>query len=418
MGLVDGDSESISLLATTTVSPIPNKVPKDSFHFAYIIYFTLGFGYLLPWNAFVTAIDYFSYLYPDANVDRIFAVVYMGVSFICLVFIVFYSHKSDAHFRINLGLVLFVLTLLAVPIMDVVYIHGRVGLYEGLYVTIGFVVLCGAADGVVQGGVIGSAGELPERYIQAVLAGTAGSGVLVSVLRIITKSIYPQDASGLRESARLYFVVSIVVMVICIIFYNIVEKLPVVKYYKDLKVQAMNMEEEEKGPLTGAVWRSTLWEIIESVKWYGFGIVLIYLVTLSIFPGFITEDVHSSILKDWYPILLITGYNVFDLVGKTLTAVYVIQNPKIAIVGCAVRLLFFPLFFICLHGPPVFRTEIPVTFLTCLMGLTNGYLTSVLMMLAPKVVQIQHAETAGVVMVLFLVTGLALGSVVTWFWII
>lgn len=244
------------------------------------------------------------------------------------------------------------------------------------------------------------------------------AGVLVSVLRIITKSIYPQDASGLRESARLYFVVSIVVMVICIIFYNIVEKLPVVKYYKDLKVQAMNMEEEEKGPLTGAVWRSTLWEIIESVKWYGVGIVLIYLVTLSIFPGFITEDVHSSILKDWYPILLITGYNVFDLVGKTLTAVYVIQNPKIAIVGCAVRLLFFPLFFICLHGPPVFRTEIPVTFLTCLMGLTNGYLTSVLMMLAPKVVQIQHAETAGVVMVLFLVTGLALGSVVTWFWII
>ena len=177
MGLADGDSESTSLLETTSVAATPNKVPKDSFHLAYIIYFTLGFGYLLPWNAFVTAIDYFSYLYPDASVDRIFAVVYMGVSFICLVFIILYSHKSNAHLRINLGLVLFVLTLLVVPVMDVVYIQGRVGLYEGFYVTIGSVVLCGAADAVVQGGVIGSAGELPERYMQAVVAGTAGSGI-------------------------------------------------------------------------------------------------------------------------------------------------------------------------------------------------------------------------------------------------
>lgn len=164
-----GDSESTLLLAT--------KAPKDSFHLAYIIYFTLGFGYLLPWNAFVTAVDYFSYLYPDASVDRIFAVVYMVVSLICLVFIVLYSHKSNAYVRINVGLILFVVTLLVVPVMDVVYTRGRVGLYEGLYVTVGSVVVCGAADAMVQGGVIGSAGELPERYMQAVLAGTAGSGI-------------------------------------------------------------------------------------------------------------------------------------------------------------------------------------------------------------------------------------------------
>uniref|UniRef100_A0A0A0LFI1 Equilibrative nucleoside transporter n=1 Tax=Cucumis sativus TaxID=3659 RepID=A0A0A0LFI1_CUCSA len=237
------------------------------------------------------------------------------------------------------------------------------------------------------------------------------SRVVVSLLRILTKSIYSQDAIGLRESAKLYFGVSIVIMVICIIFYNVVEKLPIVKYYKELKIQAMIMEKEEKGPLT-------LWQIVKSIKWYGFGIILIYLVTLSIFPGYISEDVHSSILKDWYPILLIFGYNVFDLVGKSLTLVYVIQNLKIVVGGCVVRLFFFPLFFVCLHGPLVFRTEIPVMLLTCLMGLTNGYLTSVLMMLAPKVVQLQQAEIAGVVMVLFLVSGLVVGSVMSWFWII
>lgn len=243
------------------------------------------------------------------------------------------------------------------------------------------------------------------------------SGVLVSVLRIITKAVYPQDASGLQKSANLYFSVSIVIVFICMVLYNLVHKLPVMRYYNELKVEAAATN-EDSGPPTGVVWRSTLWDIVGSIKWYGFGIVLIYAVTLAIFPGYITEDVHSEVLKDWYPILLIASYNVFDLVGKSLTAVYLLQNEKVAIGSCIARLLFFPLFLGCLHGPQFFRTEIPVTILTCLLGLTNGYLTSVLMIMIPKAVKSQHAETAGIVSVLFLVFGLASGSVIAWFWVI
>lgn len=317
-----------------------------------------------------------------------------------------------------MGLGLFVLSLLIVPVLDLVYIKGRVGLYDGFYVTVAAVALAGLADALVQGSLIGAAGELPERYMQAVVAGTAGSGVLVSFLRILTKAVYPQTGEGLRKSANLYFAVGIVVMVICIVFYNVAPRIPVMKYYAELKIQAVNEEKELKGPLTGSALRSTLWSIVGSVKWYGVGILLIYIVTLAIFPGYITEDVHSELLKDWYSIILITGYNVFDLVGKVLTSVYLLENSKVAIGGTVARLLFFPLFYGCLHGPAFFRTEIPVTILTCLLGLTNGYLTSVLMILAPKVVQLQHAETAGILIVLFLVLGLAAGSIVSWFWVI
>lgn len=244
------------------------------------------------------------------------------------------------------------------------------------------------------------------------------AGVLISLLRILTKAIYPQDENGLRRSANLYFLVSIVGMIICTVFYNVAHRLPVIKYYNDLKAQAVEEDKEEKGALTGAVFNSTLWDVVGTVKWYGFGVLIIYVMTLCIFPGYITEDVHSQILKDWYPILLITGYNVFDLVGKSLTAFYLLENAKAAIVASFGRLLFLPLFYGCLHGPKFFQTEIPVTVLTCLLGLTNGYLTSVLMILGPKTVQLQHAETAGIVLVLFLVLGLAIGSVVSWFWVI
>ncbi|KAI4314314.1 hypothetical protein L6164_027236 [Bauhinia variegata] len=413
VGKSDSDPESSLLIGSAT-----KKIPEDKFHFAYVIYFTLGLGFLLPWNAFITAVDYFSYLYPEASVDRIFAVVYMLVALVCLLIIILYSHKANAFVRINVGLGLFVVSLLIVPIMDAVYIKGQVGLYGGFYVTAGAVGLSGLADALVQGGVIGAAGELPERYMQAVVAGTAASGVLVSFLRIFTKAVYSQDAPGLRDSANLYFAVSIVIMFICMVFYNVAHRLPVVKYYNEFKVQAVNDEQEEKGAMTGSLWRSTLCEIVGRVKWYGFGILLIYVVTLSIFPGYITEDVHSQILKDWYPIILITGYNVFDLVGKSLTAVYLLENAKVAVGSCVARLLFFPLFYGCLHGPMFFRTEIPVTILTCLLGLTNGYFTSVLMIMAPKIVKLQHAEAAGIVIVLFLVVGLAAGSIVSWFWVI
>ncbi|CAI9300192.1 unnamed protein product [Lactuca saligna] len=403
----DSESPTLPLLSESN-----SKIPEDSYHLAYIIYFILGTGYLIPWNAFITAVDYFSYLYPDASVDRVFAVVYMVVGLISLLVIIFYADKSHSFVRINVGLGLFVVSLLVVPVMDVTYIKGQVGVYGGFYVSVAAVALAGLADALVQGGVIGAAGEMPERYMQAVVAGTAASGVLISILRIFTKAVYSQDAEGLRKSANLYFLVSIIVMIICIVLHNIAHRLPVIKHYNELKIQAVNTEKEEKGAVTGAR------EIMGAVKWYGIGVIILYVVTLAIFPGYITEDVHSEILNDWYPIILIAAFNVCDLIGKCLTAVYVVENAKVAIGASFARLLFFPVYLACLHGPMVLRTEIPVTIVTCLLGLTNGYLTSCLLMVGPKTVPLQHAETAGTVLVLFLVLGLACGSVVSWFWVI
>ncbi|KAI3509830.1 hypothetical protein L1887_25353 [Cichorium endivia] len=201
-------------------------------------------------------------------------------------------------------------------------------------------------------------------------------------------------------------------MIICVVLHNITHKLRVIKHYNELKIQAVNTEIEEKGALIG------VWEIIGTVRWYGIGLMIVYVVSLSIFPGYITEDVHSEILGDWYPIILIAAYNVFDLVGKCLTSIYVVGNLKLAIGASFARLLFFPVYLACLHGPMFLRTEITVTTVTSLLGLTNGYLISCFLILAPKTVPLQQAETAGNVLVLFMVLGLASGSVVSWFWVI
>ncbi|KAJ0770077.1 hypothetical protein HanPI659440_Chr07g0252971 [Helianthus annuus] len=89
----------------------------------------------------------------------------MIVGLICVLFIIFFSYKSNAFVRINVGLDLFVVSLLVVPIMDVFVV---------------VVALSDIADALVQGGVIGVVGEMPDRYMQAFVAEIAAS-VMLSV---------------------------------------------------------------------------------------------------------------------------------------------------------------------------------------------------------------------------------------------
>lgn len=222
----------------------------------------------------------------------------------------------------------------------------------------------------------------------------------------MTKASFPQTPKGLRTSAHFYFIVGTIILICCILSCNLLYKLPVMQqHYKLLQVD----------PLCS---RLKFWSVAGKIRWPAFGILMIYVVTLSIFPGFIAENLESKLLRDWYPILLITIYNIADLLGKSLTAIYLLNSIKIASWACIARLMFYPLFTACLHGPKWLKTEVPVVTLTFMLGLTNGYLTSVFMILTPKSVPVSEAEISAIVMIVFLGLGLVAGSVLGWFWVI
>ncbi|KAL8144312.1 hypothetical protein V2J09_017344 [Rumex salicifolius] len=378
---------------------------RDTYKIAYIIHFILGAGNLLPWNAFITAIDYFSYLYPGKHVEKVFSIAYMSSSVLVLVLMTSFgswSGKIGFKLRMNIGFSLFIFSLMVSPAMDWMQ-KSRVvdrrsqGSYE---VIVGFVTVCGLADGLIGGTLIGSAGQLPKEYMQAVFAGTASSGVLVCILRIITKASLPQNPRGLKTSAHAYFIVSSIILLVCMICNNLLFILPVMQqHYKLLK---------DNLPTS----RPKFWSTARKILWPSFGICITYIITLSIFPGFIADDQQSKVLKDWYPILLITVYNLSDLIGKSSTAIYLPCSIGKATWASTTRICFYPLFTACLHGPTWLKTEFTMVFLTFMLGISNGYLTSVLMILAPKTVPAWEAETAAVVMAVFLGLGLVGGSVV------
>ncbi|PWA54871.1 nucleoside transporter family protein [Artemisia annua] len=374
-------------------------VQKDTYKIAYLIHFLLGAGNLLPWNALITAIDYFGYLYPEKHVEKVFSVAYMSSSLLVLLVMIKWSNlsrKVSFRGRMNIGFTMFLISLMLTPTIGA----------SRFYVMVASVVICGLADGLIGGSLIGSAGKLPREYMQAIFAGTASSGILVSLLRIITKASLPHTPQGLRTSAHFYFIVSTAILMVCIVCCNLLHKLPVMEqHYKQL---------QHEHPTSTA----KLWDVAKMIQWPALGVFIIYTVTLSIFPGFLAENIKSKVLKDWYPIVLITTYNIADFIGKCFTAMYMVKSVNKATWGCVARLLFYPLFTACLHGPKWFRSEEFVVLLTFMLGFTNGYLTSVIMILAPKSVPPLEAETAAIVMALFLGIGLVSGSVLGWFWII
>ncbi|XP_076956951.1 equilibrative nucleotide transporter 8-like [Bidens hawaiensis] len=386
----------------------PNQTkPKDTYKLAYIIHFLLGAGNLLPWNALITAIDYFGHLYPDKHVEKVFSVAYMSSSLLTLVVMINWSNFSKLvsfKVRMNIGFTMFVVCLMVTPILDWARWHETST--SAFYVVVGSVVICGLADGLIGGSLVGSAGKLPKEYMQAVFAGTASSGILVSFLRIITKASLPHDQQGLKKSAHLYFLVSTLILLICMLCCTFLYKLPVMEQHYKLLQHNISTS------------RTKFWDVARIIQWPALGIFIIYTVTLSIFPGFLAENIESKLLKDWYPILLITTYNIADFSGKCFTAVYCLKSVTKATWGCLARLLLYPLFTGCLHGPIWLRNEVFVSVLTVILGFTNGYLTSVVMILAPKSVPPSEAEMAAVVMALFLGLGLVSGSVLGWFWII
>ncbi len=55
--------------------------------------------------------------------------------------------------------------------------------------------------------------------MQSVMYGCGVAGILVAILRIITKSSYPNSAAGLKKGARLYFLLSAMFLILCFGFY-------------------------------------------------------------------------------------------------------------------------------------------------------------------------------------------------------
>ncbi|KNA15144.1 hypothetical protein SOVF_100870, partial [Spinacia oleracea] len=266
---------------------------------------------------------------------------------------------------------------------------GGVGPYVGLCILVG---CFGLADALVQGGMCGDLAFMLPEFLQSFFAGLAASGALTSGLRLVTKAIFDKTHDGLRKGALLFLAISTAIEFLCIFLYAFYfPKLPIVKYFRSkaasegsktvtADLAAVGINQVENGAKLND--RLTLKQLLRQNWDYFLDLYLIYVLTLSIFPGFLYENTGAHTLGTWYSVVLIAMYNVLDLIGRytPLIKCLNLESRKGLMIAILARVLFVPAFYFTAK----YADEGWMILLTSILGFTNGHLTVCVLTAAPK----------------------------------
>ncbi|XP_009626444.1 equilibrative nucleotide transporter 3-like isoform X2 [Nicotiana tomentosiformis] len=372
-----------------------------------------------------------SFLGIDYHPSRVLTLIYQPFALGTLAILAYNEAKMNTRKRNLFGYSLFFISTLLVLVLDLATSgKGGLGTFIGICAISG---AFGVADAHVQGGMIGDLAYMLPEFMQSFLAGLAASGALTSVLRLITKAAFENSKDGLRNGAILFFSVSTFFELLCVLLYAFVfPKLPIVKYYR-AKAASEGSKTVAGDLAAGGVYKQEGSEtkskhgpehverlnnkqlLLQNID-YAIDLFLIYALTLSIFPGFLSEDTGSHSLGSWYALVLIAMYNVWDLIGRYVPLIKCLklESRKGLMLVILSRFLLIPAFyFTAKYGDQGW-----MIMLTSFLGLSNGYLTVCVLTSAPKGYKGPEQNALGNLLVLFLLGGIFAGVTLDWLWLI
>ncbi|NXC33900.1 S29A3 protein, partial [Campylorhamphus procurvoides] len=425
--------------------------PRDHFHGAYLIFFLLGIGSLLPWNFFITAKHYWMYKLQNCSGEagpggqaasdlRDYFESYISIastvpSVLCLIGNFLLVNKVPASVRILSSLFVMLAVFLVITVLVKVDTSAWTTLFFAL--TVACVAVVSSASTIFSSSIFGLSSCFPMRNLQALVSGQAMGGTISAVASVIDLAA----AADVTDSALAYFLTADIFIVVCIMVYLLLPRLEYSRYYlssqkesPSLGTMPPNSSVEDKAEPGGTTNSSFLTKtpgipplrpILQKTALLGFCLFYVFFISIIIFPSLSSniESVSKSSGSLWstkyfVPLTSFLLYNFADWCGRQVTAWIQVPGPKSKLLPTLVllRTIFLPLFILSNYQPRahiqtvVFNQDIyPVVF-TVLLGLSNGYLGTLVMVYGPKIVPKELAEAAGVVMTFYLMLGLAVGS--------
>ncbi|NXD21409.1 S29A4 protein, partial [Spelaeornis formosus] len=243
--------------------------PQDRYHGIYFAMLLAGVGFLLPYNSFITDVDYLHHKYPGTSIVFDMSLTYILVALVAVILNNALVELLSLHTRISVGEwapctprpccpravplppplsppqtgYLFALgPLLFVSICDVwLELFSRRQAYAINLVAVG-VVAFGCT--VQQSSFYGYTGLLPKRYTQGVMTGESTAGVIISLSRIFTKLLLSDE----KENTVIFFFISIGMELTCFILHLLVKRTRFVRYYTDCSRKGLP---ESRDPSSG-----------------------------------------------------------------------------------------------------------------------------------------------------------------------
>ncbi|XP_063623481.1 equilibrative nucleoside transporter 4 [Cydia splendana] len=203
----------------------PGAPPPDRYNSVYFTLFVAGAAFLLPFNSFIMAVDYFQHHYPNTTIMFDMSTVYIASACVAVVANNLLLDLFTYNTRITFGILVSLATMLFVAVCNI----GWDGFSTRVSYTINLVAIGVVAFGctVQQASYYGFTGCLPPRYTQAVMAGESAAGFWVSLDRIVTKYGFRQP----RRSTFMFFVFSILILLGHSMLHHVMMKHPLVLHY-------------------------------------------------------------------------------------------------------------------------------------------------------------------------------------------
>lgn len=355
--------------------------------------------------------------------------VYQPFALFTLSVLAYNEARVNTRLRILFGYFLFFLSSLFIPVLDLATSgQGGIGPFVAICLA---TALFGIADAHVQGGMIGDLSFMCPEFLQSFSAGLAASGAATSGLRMITKASFEKSKDGLRKGALAFYFLSTIFVFLCIILYAYVfPRLEIVRYYRaraasegsksvaaDLAAAGVPLKGLEKGiEAEELVERLSTLQLLRQNADFALDLFLVYTLTLSIFPGFLSEDTGQHALGSWYAITLIAMFNVGDFLARYIPLIdwLRLESRKGLMAASLFRFVLIPSFYFAAK----YGTQGLMLLLCIILGLSNGYLTVCILVTAPKGYKGPEQNALGNVLVLFLLFGIFAGVTLDWMWLI
>ncbi|XP_074026240.1 equilibrative nucleoside transporter 1 isoform X1 [Leptinotarsa decemlineata] len=407
------------------------NTPPDRYHLVYITFLIHGIGVLMPWNMFITAIDYFTkyklgktyigFVFPyAANFMQLLTFSAQVPSLLFSWMNIFVQMGGNLTTRIvwsiGVEVVMFLITVI-IAMCDTSAIP-----YGFFWITMICVVLINIANGIYQNTIFGMAAKLPGKYTGAVILGSNISGTFTALVSLFSSSITPNA----RMAAIYYFITSLFVLLICFDTYF---ALPLNRYYRHYELKEKKEIQKQRQVGRGAKERVPYLYILKKCFPQLLNVFLVFFVTLAIFPavhsGIKPYDKNFFIPEKYYTsITCFITFNVFAMIGSWLPSYFVWPGPKFLWIPVSLRLLYIPFYLLCnylVDGqvrilPVLISNDWVYWIVAVTMALSSGYFSSLGMMYTPRMVEERFATTAGMFAAAALVTGIFSGILTSFLW--